>query len=118
MKKLISIISFALIITTLALMLVSCGGDKVKGTWKVVSLYGEELDDTLPEMLFEFDGKGNYKANGISGTYTIDGNNLYMDGVKYSISLKGKTLTLTPDSSSILDPEDTAADYSTVLVKQ
>ena len=102
MKKLLSIISVALVIATLACILCSCGSKK-----KLVGTWAESGSRYAMSITFNSDGKG--EADGDEFTYKVSGKKLKMtlaDGtgrnkMTFKYTVKNDVLTLSGNGRKI-----------------
>ena len=115
MKKVTTFLSIALIAVMLICVLSACGGQKdaIAGTWK-------QTDEVNGDWVWEFDGSGKCKLDGITTGFKTEGT--------YVLDEAAKTLTVNMDSWSeekvytytltdtTLDLESTYSSYN--LVKQ
>lgn len=115
MKRLSAILSFALIAAMMLCAVTACGGSKdaVAGTWK-------QTDEVNGDWVWEFDGSGKCKLDGITTGFKTEGT--------YVIDETAKTLTVTMDgwddvkvytytlTDTVLDLDSTYSSYH--LIKQ
>ncbi|MBO4584714.1 MAG: hypothetical protein J5756_06575 [Clostridia bacterium] len=115
MKKVYAIVSIALIAVLMLGVLTACGGakDAIAGTWK-------QTDEVNGDWVWEFDGSGKCKLDGITTGFKTEGT--------YVLDEAAKTLTVTMDgwddvkvytytlTDTTLDLESTYSSYN--LVKQ
>ena len=94
MKKIVSAMALCIVLFGAITMVTGCGSKPAKGSvWKVASV-------TVSYLCFHSDGNAYHatKLLGLTavklGTYTIDNNNITIEGKSVAYTLKGSKMTL------------------------
>lgn len=118
MKKMISLISLLMV---LVLVLTACGGGggSIEGTWKLTGGSGEGLGNDFTQALQMITSMGGsltmtFKNGKVTldmsilgqsqqeeSTYKVNGNKLEIEGSSVEFTIKGNTLTMSADGTSM-----------------
>lgn len=105
-------LALLLVVVSLTVMLVSCGGNSIEGTWTATE------EGVTMTMTFEDDGTGSMSTLGMTYdiTWSTDG-----DKLTVSMSVMGMTQEVFTDAEYAVDGDEltiTVAGESTVFTKE